>query len=40
MSIFAYGNKAKCEPEHNEDNFLVRKVGKYIVLMIADGKRF
>lgn len=37
MSIFAYGNKAKCEPKYNEDNFLVRKVGKYVVLMIADG---
>lgn len=37
MSLFAYGNTARCQMEINEDSYVVKKIGDYIVLMVADG---
>ena len=37
MSLFAYGNTVRCEPKLLEDSVLVTNVGKYIILMVADG---
>lgn len=37
MSLFAYGNTAKCEPELLEDSIYISSIGKYIILMVADG---
>ena len=37
MSLFAYGNKAKCEGQFMEDSCYVGRIGKYVVLMVADG---
>lgn len=37
MSVFAYANKAKCEAEFMEDSVYVSNIGKYVVLMVADG---
>lgn len=37
MSIFAYGNKAKCNGPLMEDSCYVGKIGQYVVLMVADG---
>lgn len=37
MSIYAYGNTEKCSLEINEDSYAVKKIGDYIVLIVADG---
>lgn len=37
MSIFAYGNTEQCSMEINEDSYFIKKIGDYIVLMVADG---
>ena len=37
MSIYAYGNSEKCKMEINEDSYAVKKIGDYIVLIVADG---
>lgn len=37
MGVFAYGNTSRCAMEFNEDSFCVKKIGDYVVLMVADG---
>lgn len=37
MSLFAYGNSVKCSMDINEDSYAVKKIGDYVVLMVADG---
>lgn len=37
MSLFAYGNSVKCSMDINEDGYAVKKIGDYIVLIVADG---
>lgn len=37
MSVFAYANKAKCDAEFMEDAVYVGNIGKYVILMVADG---
>lgn len=37
MSLYAYGNTAKCNPNINEDAVYVGDINGYIVMMVADG---
>lgn len=37
MGLFAYGNTNKCKMDINEDSYAVKKIGDYIILMVADG---
>ena len=37
MGLYAYGNTFKCNAKTNEDAYFVNKIGKFVVLIVADG---